>query len=96
MARIINASINLNKVGKDKIFVTESGKYINISISVNDEVDKYDNDVSITLRQSKDEREAKEKKIYVGNGKTVWRSDDENGTQTKNNRTLPQDDGLPY
>ena len=61
MAALINFSIK----GAD-------GKYINYTASINDELDKYGNNVAITLQQTKEQREAKEKKVYVGNGKVAW------------------------
>lgn len=75
MARLINASIDLSKIDKTKIITTEKGKYLNITISVNDEKNKFDQDTSIFIQQSKDERENKEKKVYIGNGKTFWSND---------------------
>ena len=100
MARIINASINLAKVGKDKITVTERGKYLNISIVLSDEADRYGYDTAITLNQSKEERDAKEKKVYIGNGKTVWRNDSEPATRANSSNThippMHADDGLPF
>lgn len=61
MAAILNFSIK----GTD-------GKYINYTASINDELDKFGNNVAITLQQTKEQREAKEKKVYVGNGKVAW------------------------
>lgn len=61
MAAILNFSIK----GAD-------GKYINYTASINDELDKYGNNVAITVQQTKEQREAKEKKVYVGNGKVAW------------------------
>ena len=40
MASIIKASINLNEIPKDKIYVGKKGKYLPITITINDEVDK--------------------------------------------------------
>ena len=40
MASIINASINLNNIDKTKIIEGKKGKYLPISIVINDEVDK--------------------------------------------------------
>ena len=40
--------------------------------SINDELDKYGNNVAITEQQTKEQRDAKEKKVYVGNGKVAW------------------------
>ena len=48
------------------------GSYTNYSMNVNDQTDKYGNNVSVILAQSKDEREAKKPKVYVGNGKVVF------------------------
>ena len=55
-------------------------------------------DTAITLNQSKEERDAKEKKVYIGNGKTVWRNDSEPATRANPSNThippMPADDGL--
>jgi hypothetical protein len=61
----MSALINFSIKGAD-------GKYINYTASINDEQDKYGNNVAITLQQTKEQREAKEKKVYVGNGKVAW------------------------
>lgn len=77
MSRIISASINLEKIDKSKITTDKQGKgkYYPVSIIVNDTVNQYGNDTSISTGQTKEEREAKAKKTYLGNGKTVWRGD---------------------
>lgn len=73
MAQIISASIDLMKIDKSKIIEGKKGqKYISISVIINDTKDQYDNDCAITLGQTKEEREAKEPKVYIGNGRTVW------------------------
>lgn len=49
----------------------KNGKvYVNIVEWVNDEPDKYGNDVSFQLNSTKEKRES-EGKIYVGNGKRI-------------------------
>lgn len=75
MARIISASINLSKIDKTRIVKGKKGTYYNVSIIVNDEANDYGQDVSLIQEQSKEERAAKDPKVYLGNGKTVWRSD---------------------
>ena len=50
----------------------EDGTYKYYTASINDELDKYGNNVAITLQQTKEQREAKDKKVYVGNGKVAW------------------------
>lgn len=48
--------------------VGKNGKhYVNIGIWINDEPDQYQNIAGITLSQSKEDREAKAKRTYIGN-----------------------------
>ena len=75
MASIIKASINLNEIPKDKIYVGKKGKYLPITITINDEVDNYGNQGPVIVEQSKEEREAKAQRNYLGNGKVVWTND---------------------
>lgn len=72
MASIIKASIDLNKIPKDKIYVGKKGKYLPITITLNDEVDNYGNQGPLIVEQTKEEREAKVEKTYLGNVKVVW------------------------
>jgi len=72
MASIIKASINLNEIPKDKIIAGKKGKYLPITITLNDEVDQFGNQGPIVVAQSKEEREAKAAKVYLGNVQVVW------------------------
>lgn len=67
---IINASIDLSKIEKSKIIKGKKGSYLNVTAFVNDEVDQYGNNVSIIVSQTKEEREVKTPRVYLGNGKT--------------------------
>lgn len=88
MARIMSISIDVTKIDKTKILSLDkngqpfknNAKYLNLDVVLNDEVNEYGQDCSIRISQSKEEREAKVKAVYLGNGKTVWTSDT---TQTK-------------
>jgi len=71
MSAIINASIDLSKVDNSKIFEKDGKKWLNLSITINNETN-YGNNVGIAIGQSKEEREAKASKTYIGNGKVVW------------------------
>jgi hypothetical protein len=71
MSTIINASLDLTKIEKSKIIKGKKGSYINVTMFVNDEVDQYGNNASIIISQTKEEREAKTPRVYLGNGKTV-------------------------
>ncbi len=72
MASIIKTSINLNDIPKDKIIVGKKGKYLPITITLNDEVDQFGNQGPVVVEQSKEERETKSPKVYLGNAKVVW------------------------
>jgi len=74
--KIINASIDLNKIDRTKIVAGKNGaKYYNVGMIVSDEKNQYGQDVSIFDEQSKEEREERKPKKYLGNGKVVWTSD---------------------
>lgn len=75
MAQLFSASIDASKISKDKLIKGDKGNYLNITISVNDEADQYGNVLAVYESQSKEERESKTKKNYLGNGKLVWSSD---------------------
>ena len=72
MASIIKTSINLNDIPKDKIYVGKKGKYLPITITVNDEVDQFGNQGPVIVSQTKEERETKVDKTYLGNVQVVW------------------------
>ena len=102
MASIINASINLNNIDKSKIIDGKKGKYLPISITINDEPDQFGNQGPITVAQSKEEREAKAAKTYLGNVKVVWTNGDNvaaaprDGQQAPAQPLTPQADDLPF
>ena len=76
MASIIATSIDLTKIPKDKIYEGKKGKYLPITITINDEVDQFGNQGPVIVQQSKEEREAKSEKVYLGNAKVVWTNGD--------------------
>jgi hypothetical protein len=72
MAQLFSASLDVSKITKSKLVEGQKGKYANVTISINDEVDQYGNLASIYESQTKEEREAKAPKVYLGNAKLVW------------------------
>ena len=73
MATIISGSIDLTKIKKDKIVKHKNGsQYYSIQIFLNDEKDKFGNDISIKENLTKEEREAGVKADCIGNGKIVY------------------------
>ena len=79
MASIIKTSINLNNIPKDKIYNGKKGKYLPITITVNNEPDQFGNQGPVVVEQTKEERDAKAPKTYLGNVKVVW----SNGTNVE-------------
>jgi len=76
MSKIINLSIDFNKLKSlSKVQGKNGAEYINLTLNLNDQKDQYGNDASVTVSQTKEEREAKAKKTFVGNGKIVFDSD---------------------
>ncbi|CAB4121747.1 hypothetical protein UFOVP25_19 [uncultured Caudovirales phage] len=73
MNTLYTGSICLSDIDKTKIAKSEkNGKlYLSVDIWVNEQPDNYGNIGSINVRQSKEEREAKEKKTYIGNFKQL-------------------------
>ena len=72
MASIIKTSIDLTKIDKSKIITGAKGKYLPISLTLNDEVDQFGNQGPVIIEQTKEERAEKVAKIYLGNCKVVW------------------------
>ena len=72
MAGILKTSINLDKIPKEKIVKGKKGRYLPISITINDEPDQFGNQGPVCVDQTKEEREAKSDKTYLGNVKVVW------------------------
>lgn len=98
MAEILSGSLDLSKIDKSKIVVGKNGaKYYNIQVVINDEKDKYENIASISTNQTKEEREAKTPKVFLGNLKSVWKG--ESKTTPKNQPEAPKVDessDLPF
>ena len=101
MASILKTSINLNNIPKDKIIVGAKGKYLPISLTLNDEVDQFGNNGPVIVEQTKEEREAKVAKTYLGNVKVVWTNGSnvsaaQRQEQEKKKTEVKQEDDLPF
>jgi hypothetical protein len=53
------------------IFIGEKGAYLDCDLTERREIDDYKNTHNIALQQTKEARQAKEPKVYIGNGKTL-------------------------
>lgn len=66
-------------------------KGIEFTVSVNDDTNNYQQNVTMTISQTKEQRNAKEKKYYVGNGNTFW-TDGKIQTFTKSSQETTVED----
>ena len=89
MASIIKASLNLDAIHKDKIYIGKKGKYLPITITINDELDQFCNQGPVVVEQSKEERDAKAAKTYLGNCKVVWTNGDNVDVAPRDNNSAP-------
>lgn len=94
MAKLVSVSINTKKIDKAKLIDGKKGKYLNLTISLNDSTDQYGNNVSVWQGQTEEERKAKSDKNYLGNGKVVWSNNEAN--QMSNDAPNDDKDILPF
>ena len=105
MESIIKCSINLNEIPKHKIIDGKKGKYLPITITLNNDADQFGNQGPVIVEQSKEERESKAPKVYLGNVKVVWTDNinvaaaprtDAGGSQQYSAPSPAPDDDLPF
>jgi len=68
MASLISCSIDLSKVSEG---VLKDGKYLQITIAVNDKTE-FNHNAGIFFSQSKEDREGGVAREYIGNGRVIW------------------------
>ena len=98
---MITLSICLSDLPKEKIQTASNGKkYINLVVDKRKEAGKYGETHTLYVSQSKEEREAKEDKKYVGSGKEyVYNGQQSNTTQSSVYQLQEQqlsNDELPF
>jgi hypothetical protein len=100
MSALINVSLRVDKLPKEKFVQGKDGAvYYNFTVSVNDESNQWGQNVSLTDSQTKEEREAKKPKSYLGNGNVIWTNgtiqlaEKKEGVATKE---VVGDDDLPF
>lgn len=110
MAVLATIKIDLSKIDKSKIFTGKNGaKYYDLQISINDQDDNYGQNIQVTNPQTQEQRQAKEPRTFLGNGKVFWTDGKVNkaganaaqnnqpsqGYSQQNNQE-DDDDGLPF
>lgn len=103
MSLIIGLSLDLDtfavlvKDGKGVTTAKNGKRYIAIAVSVDDEVNQYGRDCSVWIEQSKAQREAKEKRDFIGGGKVLWGKQQPTPTGYQAGyQTAQQEDDLPF
>lgn len=98
MAKLIAVSIDVTKLDKSKFVTGKKGTYANLTISLNDEPDQYNNDVSVWEGQTEDQRKSKADRNFLGNGKVVWSSEGQaqQPKQSKKASKEEEHDLLPF
>lgn len=75
MARpFMRLKIDVTKIDKTAIFQGQKGKYIDLTIMLNDEPDRFGNTAFVTQDIGKERRNKGERGPIVGNGKSVGES----------------------
>lgn len=69
MASLISAYFTRAKLEQ---MLAAADKGLQVTISVNDTCNDYQQNVSVFVSQTKEQRDAKATKNYVGNGQVVW------------------------
>ncbi|MHA1482888.1 MAG: hypothetical protein ACTSQA_05585 [Candidatus Heimdallarchaeaceae archaeon] len=101
MASLISVSIDVSKLPKEKFVKGAKGVYYKFTIGVNDTTNQYGQNVSMWDEQTEEERSAKKKKLYLGNGKVFWTDNNIVKAEPKQNEEPviednSEDDGLPF
>jgi len=72
------------------------GSYKNLTISISDSTNPYGQNISIYEEQTKEERDAKKPRTYVGNGKIFWTDGNVSIAEKRQTESAPADDDLPF
>lgn len=72
LAEIYLTKEKINEIVKHLKSLPPDTKGCGITISINDQANEYNQNVSCYISQTKEQREAKENRTYVANGKVFW------------------------
>lgn len=75
MSHLIKLSVDVSKIDKSKLFQGKKGTYLDLIVSVSDEVNEHGNNVSCWEGQTREERESKANRNFLGNGRVIWTDD---------------------
>ena len=73
MSTLVNLNIRVDKLPREKFVMgKDNAVYYNFTVAINDEANQWGQNVSSYDSQTKEERDAKKAKTYLGNGNVVW------------------------
>ena len=78
MSNLSDVQIRVDLLPKEKFVIGkkndkgETPVYFTIQISTSDETNQFGQNVTASVPQTKEERDAKKPKTYLGNGKVFW------------------------
>ena len=91
--KISTGSIDVTKIDKERIYKGKKGKYLSITIRLNDEPDQYDQNGMITQSISREEKESGMQGAILGNVKIVFDTDKH---KVEQEQPKEFDDDLPF
>jgi len=84
------------------VYIGQKGAYLDCDLTERRQIDDYENTHNIAMVQTKEDRQAKAAKIYIGNGKTLTFGDSQQQSKPvntpKNEPKIDEDesDDLPF
>lgn len=106
MSKLISISIDLSKIDKSQIKTTDKdgnpfkngAKYLNVTMDLKDHPDQFGNHCSLWHSQTKEQRDAKEARVFIGNGKVFWSGQSHSSANDLQNAPSEQVNGddLPF
>ena len=93
----LNVRINVSRIDKSKLYKGEKGVYLNMTTFVDlDQEDEYGNNGFIAMEQSKEQRDAGEQSVILGNVKKFW-SDGATASVPQSDMSLEElDEDIPF
>ena len=102
MSALLNVSLRVDKLPREKFVMGKDGAvYLNFTVAINDEANQFGQNVSAYDSQTKEERDAKKAKNYLGNGNVVWTDGNIKAVKKEGQPATQQaaalvDDNLPF
>ena len=96
MSKLLSVSIDVTKINKSELITGEKGTYLNLTVSINDSPDRFGNTVSAWQSQTKEQREAKIDRVFLGNGKVIFDSEGRQQAPQVQQQVQEEQSDLPF